>query len=135
MRPCRPAGEETSGQIHSENPIPGFIGFRRKHFAGAASGIVDEYMQTAIGGDGLRDSRFDGHAVRNVAREKRDVPAVRADGLLNRAAFRLPAGEDGYFCSFLRKAASGGFTNSAVAAGNHGYFVLKPACHALVSFE
>ena len=50
MRPRRPAGEEAGGQIHSQNAIPGLIGFRGKHFAGAASGIVDEDVQAAIDG-------------------------------------------------------------------------------------
>src|ERR1700686_2212022 len=51
MRPCRPASEETGSQIYSDHAIPGLIGFGGKHFARAATGIVDEHVQAAIGGE------------------------------------------------------------------------------------
>jgi hypothetical protein len=134
MRPGRSAREEAGGQIYSDHAIPGFIGFRGEHFARAATGIVDEHVQGAIRRDRFRDSSFDGCAIVNIAREKSDFAALRADCILDGAAFLLAAGQDHYFCSFLREAASGGFAYSAVAAGYQGYFILQTAWHGWDSF-
>jgi hypothetical protein len=35
----------------------------------------------------------------------------------------------------LRKAARGGFPDSAVTPGNHGHFVVQPAWHPCFSFK
>jgi hypothetical protein len=118
MRPGRPASEEAGRQIHTQNAIPGFIRFRGKHFAGAASGVVDEDVQAAIEADSFCDGRFHGRAVGDIAREKSDVSALGADCLLDRVTFRFPAGQNRCLRSFLCKAASGGFANSAVATGD-----------------
>jgi hypothetical protein len=129
MRPRGSAGKKTRGQVHSQNAVPGLVGFVGKHFAGAAAGIIDEDVQAAVRFHRLSDCRFHGFAIGDVTREKSYVAAVGADRFLDSAAFGFAAGEDGYFGSFLRETAGGGFADAAVASGNHGHFVLQTTWH------
>jgi len=95
---------EAGGQIHSQNAIPCLIGFRGKHFAGAAAGIIDEDVQAAIDGESLGDSRFHGRAVGDIAREKSDIPALGADRINGLGAARCVA-PDGNWMALVRSLA------------------------------
>ena len=72
-------------------------------------------------------------SVTSHGRKVASPPSARMR-LLDRAAFRFAARENRRLRSFLREEAGGGFSDSAVAAGNQGHFVVQPAWHACVSF-